>query len=256
MANEPRGQRIERLVQGAPDMPPEASRSRYACPVRDLWRESNRYLGIRLEVDDDLRAEQPQPGQYVTLSPSGVDPRFVVIANAPPSSSQEGWEFLIDRQTELGAAFDAVEVGTSLEVSAAEGPGYPVDEVHRRHVLCFATGSGIASIRPAIQYWHRHPELAPEQVAVYYGESHPGDFAYRDEARDWSRAGIRIYETCEADPESTEGGFRYVQHAFEYDDPALEKTTVLLSGAPPMKRAVVEKLLDRGLSLEAIATNI
>lgn len=257
MADGARAQRIEDIVEGTPHVPLEASRTRYACPVRKMWEESHRYIGLRVEIDDALRECPPQPGQYVTMGPPGVEPRFVVVANHPDFEARDDWEFLIDRQTELGAAFDSVEVGTRLQLSAPEGTGYPVDEVRGRRVLCFTTGSGIASMRPALQYWRRHPERAPDQLVLYYGESHPGDFAYREEAREWSRRdGMRIYEACESQPESTRGEFRYVQHAFDHDEPPLEETIVLLSGAPVMKRIVVERLLERGVPLESIATNI
>lgn len=244
------------LIEGKPEMPPEADRARETCVIEEFWQEGARYFGLRCAVGDEYRAKYETPGQYVTLSPETIEPRFLVIANAPRPSSEHGWEFLVDGQTELGKSLAPMTSGSTLEISPPEGTGYPVDEVEDRPVVCFATGSGVASIRPAIQYWGDHADLAPSQVTLYYGESNPADFAYADETGEWNRLGVRTFHCDGSLAPDPAQGFRYVQHAFEADDPDLQNAVVFLAGAPVMKRAVLELLHERGFPLDRVYTNV
>ena len=245
----------EELIEGRPERPLEAPRVRQSCVIEEVWEESRAYIGLRVAIDEPFAHSYERPGQYVTLSPNHVEPRFLVIASGPGEASADGWEFLVDRHTSLGQSIDPLETGALLEISPPEGPGYPVDEVAGRTVLSFATGSGIASIRPAIQYWQAHPDLAPAEIAIYYGESRSDDFAYTEEMADWEGRGIRLYR-CDSSIGPDQPGYRYVQHAFEADAPDLDGAAVFISGASVMKRMVIEHLLERGFPLESIVTNI
>jgi len=245
----------EELIDGTPDQPVDAPRTRRPFPIEEVWSEGARYLGLRVPVDEDYRRAYRRPGQYVTLSPEQIDPRFLVIASAPNPDGDGKWEFLVDLETTLGASVDPLEAGAELQISPPEGPGYPIDDVAGLDVFCFVTGSGIASIRPALQYWLRGDEHAPRSVTVYYGESDPGDFAYQREAEEWSRRGIRLFH-CDEGRGRESSEFEYVQHAFRSDDPDLGESMAFLAGAPIMKREVVDLLVDRGVPLERIVTNV
>lgn len=245
----------EELIEATPGRPIDAPRTRRTFPVEEVWEEGERYLGLRVPVGEEYQKAYRRPGQYVTLSPEQLDPRFLVIANAPESASDGGWEFLVDRETELGRSIDPLERGASLEISPPEGPGYPVDEVDGMDVLCFVTGSGIASIRPVLEYWGTRDELAPETVALYYGESDHRDFAYREKLSEWADDGVRTF-LCDAGTGEETSEFQYVQHAFREDDPDLERSVVFIAGAPVMKRPVVELLVERGIPIDRIVTNV
>lgn len=245
----------EELIEGSPEIPLDAPRTQRSFPIEEVWDEGDRYLGLRVTVDAEYLRAYRRPGQYVTLSPEQLEPRFLVIASPPGSASNGEWEFLVDRETDLGASIDPLERGAILEISPPEGPGYPADEVGGMDVMCFVTGSGIASIRPAIEYWAEREDLAPRTVTVYYGESASGDFAYQQETDEWAREGVRIFK-CMQEQGAENSGFQYVQHAFRDDDPDLDESVVFLSGAPVMKRTVVGLLVDRGVPVDRIVTNL
>lgn len=245
----------EELIEGEPRTPLDEPRERRPCIIEKVWDESDRYIGLRVNVDEDFQRAYQLPGQYVTLSPNEFEPRFLVISNAPAVAKRSGWEFLVDRHTDLGRSIDPLQSGATLSISRPEGPGYPVDEVRNKHVVCFTTGSGIASIRPAIQFWAANPHLAPLGPTIYYGESGPDDYAYVSEANDWGDQGVRLFY-CDGSLDESADGFRYVQHAFEADNPDLEDAMVFISGASVMKRTVISLLVKRGLSLDRIVTNV
>ncbi|MFB6351090.1 MAG: hypothetical protein ABEN55_01360 [Bradymonadaceae bacterium] len=245
----------QKLVDGVPDIPLDSPRDRRTCVIEDFWKEGRRYIGLRVAVDESYREAYRVPGQYVTLSPEHLDPRFLVIANAPGPVSATEWEFLVDRQTNLGGSIEPLSPGSTLAISAPEGPGWPLDEAAGRPVVCFVTGSGIASIRPLLQHWKHHVDLAPSQTTLYYGESRARDFAYTDETAEWNNHGVRTFH-CNGATGETEEDFQYVQHAFEADVPELDDAFVLLAGAPVMKRAVLERLLDQNFPIDRVFTNI
>ncbi|MFB6263942.1 MAG: hypothetical protein ABEL76_10020, partial [Bradymonadaceae bacterium] len=157
---------VESVADEDPATPIDAPRTRHAARIRRLSRESPQYLALEVELSPRLEGTHRRPGQYVTLAPTGTDPRFLVIASAPTDDASPTWEFLVDVETGLGRALADADRGDELEVSLPEGSGYPVETVADQHVLCFVTGSGIASIRPTIEHWNRHPDAAPSQITL------------------------------------------------------------------------------------------
>ena len=247
-------QRVDTIVEATPTIPLETDRTVHSATIDAMWDEGASYLGLRLAVPEPLAETFTAPGQYVTLRLDDLEPRFLVIANGP-SRANGAWEFLVDEATDLGQAIAGLKPGDSVSVSRAEGPGYPMQRAKGADVHCFVTGSGVASIRPAMHLWEDRPELAPRSVTIYYGESASHDFAFDREFDEWKGAGATIY-LCAADLADADDGHRYVQHAFEAHDPDLDDVVVFLSGAPVMKRAVADLLLRRGVPIQAIATNM
>lgn len=244
-----------RLASTMPEQPPEADRPRESFAVERVWAEGERYTALSVRVDDpDFLASHTRPGQYVTFQYGGLDPRFLVLANAPDPDA-ECWEFLIDLDSDLGEAIDKLREGHHVRLSPAEGSGYPADDLDGRSVLIFTTGAGIASVRPVMEHWRQHTERAPENLAVYYGESDVDEFAYVNEFADWRAHGARLYQAIENLPEPEEG-YRYVQHAFEADAPSLEDALVFVSGAPVMMELIIAKLLRLGVPPEHIHINV
>lgn len=238
-----------------PARDPEAERVRRPFEVVDVWREGRNYLGLSVEVDDEtFQASYERPAQYTTLQYASLEPRFLVIANAPAPESAL-WEFLIDLESDLGDISEEITPGDEVVLSPAEGSGYPSSELEGHHILMFTTGSGIASMRPVIQYWAGRPGEGPDALALYYGEVSDEDFAYAREFPNWRQAGVRLFRAIEDIPHP-EQGYRYVQHAFEDDDPNLEDALVFVSGAPVMMEMIIAKLVGLGVDPERIFTNI
>lgn len=251
-------ERVELIVEAEPRVPIDATREAHRCTIEAMWAEGPGYGGLRVSASPEIVSGYTTPGQYVTLGTDEVAPRFLVIANGPDRAADDGvLEFLVDRETTLGRALEPLEAGDALSMSVPEGPGFPVEDARDRHALCFVTGAGIASIRPAVQHWLDRPDAAPTELTIYYGESSPDDFAYEEELYQWTQRTVRVFRCWETlDDEERDDGFRYVQQAFEVDDPDLHDAVVFIAGAPPMKRIVADLLLRRGVPFDKIATNV
>ncbi len=247
---------IERVAAAMPECGIDCERERFPAEIVQITPAGPRYIQLTIRVSDTLFAKYRRPGQYVTLSTDALKPRFFVIASAPHDVlNTDELEFLLDADSEAGQTIANLPVGAQILVSEPEGTGYPADQVVGKHVLLFTTGSGIATMRGALNYWAAHPANRPLSIALYYGESTRADFAFLEEIEEWRRHGVRIYLTEDLRA-AGEVGYRYVQDAFDDDRPALDDTVVFLSGAGIMMRIVSEKLLRLGLEPEHLYTNI
>jgi ferredoxin-NADP reductase len=240
----------QRLVAAEPSVPAAEPRLMRECEVVERWEESPRYLGVHVRVPSEFRQAHQRPGQYVTLSPGTQKPRFLVIAS-PHDRSEETWEFLVDRDTEVGRCLESLDDGDSLSVSPPEGAGFPVEEIGEGPLYCFTTGSGIASVNPVVEWMVRRPSDQPADMVLYHGEYAHDDHPYREREKRWSEGGVRLVRCDE-----TKAPIRYVQQAFLSDDRSLEGSRIFLAGAPVMKKAVLEMLDERDFPIDRVHTNV
>lgn len=243
--------RVERLLTAQPTAPPESRRVRRRVEIADRWRESQRYIGVRMEVDAEFAQAYRRPAQYATLKVPGWPARFYVIASRP---SDNVWEFLIDRQGELGPVLGKLDVGDELKISMPEGVGFDPDEAAGKPAVMFCTGSGIATMRPLIERFIDPDSPGPAAIALYYGERRPGDFAYESLLETWHNRGVSVHRAVERD--DGDCPHRYVQHAFDADHPSMDDAFVYLSGAPVMIQIVADKMLHLGVAPTRVKVNI
>lgn len=246
---------VEQFTDVTPPRPPEAERTRRAFPVTAKWAEGDRYTGLRVQIDDpEFRQSFQTPGQYTTLDSKDGSPSYVVIANGPVSAPAE-WEFLVHTDTNLGHTAQSIEIEDRVILSPAEGSGYPISQIGNQPVLCFTTGTGIASIRPVVHWWLHDPDLLASNLYVYYGEKHPAEFAYRAEVDEWLSDGIDVRLAAQHKQTAT-APFKYVQNAVDPDIPKLSEALVFISGANKMIAHTVTRLLELGIEPRQIFTNI
>ncbi|MFU8802872.1 MAG: hypothetical protein ACNA8W_03585 [Bradymonadaceae bacterium] len=248
---------VEAVSTAEPLRPLERPRERRPCRVLESHLEGPRYRALRLEIPPSYREAHERPAQYVTLKTTHSEPRFFVIANAP---GEPHWDFLIERISEFGPLFDALECEHSLLVSPPEGTGFDLGAALGKTVHLFATGSGIATMRPLIQHWLANPDLAPRQTNLYYGESAPEDFAYTDELEAWRDEGILVYQALGHGPTQA-FPYQFVQHAFEARSSSIgsssnDEALVYISGAPIMMEVIADKMLRLGLPPQRLITNL
>ncbi len=233
-----------------PELQATAERARVRAPILDVSLDGPRYWSLRVGRPEGFEA--PAPGQYTTLGLLGVAPRYLVVAHADADS----WSFLIDRDSTLGRALGAHASGDLALLSGPEGPGWDLDALTRpSRVIAFATGSGVATLMPALDLLAtRHPERLSD-VSLYYGETEPGDFAYAGTLDALATRGLTLRRTW-SNRDAADPGPRFVQHALDTDAHDLRGATALLAGAPVMIQHVCAHLLRLGVPLDRIHTNM
>lgn len=153
------------------------------------WDETRELRAMSLCLPDDAYRSHERPGQVVKVH-TGVGEAYFALASAPTADCRV--DLLVKRGGKVAdAAVRAAVGGTTLEVSAPFGKGFPYEEGQGRHVLLFAAGSGIAPIRALVQHI-LHDRESFGRVTLFYGQRRGADFAYRSEHLVWERGGVRV----------------------------------------------------------------
>ncbi|KAL7552417.1 hypothetical protein ACHAWF_015655 [Thalassiosira exigua] len=264
-----------------------------ACP-------SGSCVSLRVNVPDG--SEFIYPGQYVQVKPSAdseVNPLFLAIASAPtgeaPKPTPPGkkkaadeadaaaglessgpvpatWEFLIKR-TDNNAWITDIAPGSTFAASQVMGGGFPTEEnlegfkydFPTQNLLLFATGSGIAPIRSAIESDRLNvarPDSGGRTCTLYYGVRTPDDMPYVSKFPDWEARGVQVVPVVSrpdvpcASGAVWGGRTGYVQNALEEDGVAIPRNSgALLCGVKGMCESVKDMLTESGVFEGRVLTN-
>jgi sulfhydrogenase subunit gamma (sulfur reductase) len=167
---------------------PHSTTTYQAVPVLGTADETPSLRSIRVALGP-LSASHGVPGQVVKIrAPSGE--AYFALASAPaPDGSAD---LLVKRGGKIAdEVIAAARPGSTVEVSAPFGKGFPLAGAEGRDLLLFAAGSGVAPIRALVQHVIAHRDLF-RRVTLFYGQRRGADFAYRAEHLDWERHGVRV----------------------------------------------------------------
>jgi NAD(P)H-flavin reductase len=211
------------------------------------------------------------PGMYVQLRENAAcKPGFFSISCAP--NVQGIFEFLI-KETPHVAWISRLKPGGTVEMSPIMGNGFPIrkrldldqypplpTEQQPLDILLFATGSGIAPIRSAIESRLNGVEPSRRRsVKLYYGARYPQRMPYMDRFKLWESDGIEIIPVMSR-PDDAHSGWTgrtgYIQDALKQDgisSPA--QTGALLCGVKGMTEDVKLILTTAGVADDRILFN-
>jgi len=193
------------------------------------------------------------PGQYVRLRIVGSGEGIFAIASAP-DGEDACFELLVKAGSELADRLIAAPAGTRVELTAPEGPGFPLERAFGRKVVLFATGSGISAIRSLVAALLRQRDRFGE-VILYFGARTPDAFAYRDELVDWQQRGITVIQTVSRPDRSGRVALTgYVQSHLPQE--RLQDAVAFVCGQPEMVDAVKEALRARGMPDDQVFLNV
>jgi len=238
------------------------------------------------------------PGQYVQVKIAGDDdakPAFLAIASAPtgeaPKPAPKGkkakaeeadiaagpepttpvpatWEFLIKKTDNNEWITNAVP-GSTFDVSQVMGGGFPMADnlegfkydFPTQNILLFATGSGIAPIRSAIE----SDQLGlggARTCTLYYGVRTADDMPYVSKFPEWEERGVQVVPVVSQPDLPCESGAvwkgrtGYVQNALEEDGVQIPRNSgALLCGVKGMAESVTSMMVESGVFEGRVLTN-
>ena len=225
-------------------------------PVRVTRIEPTGDELVELTVDlagTELRATHTVPGQYVQVRVGDLEPAYLSMTSAPGAPR---FEFLVKRGGESADALAALEPGDEVQITAARGEGYRIDDFPGADLLLFAGGSGIAPLRSLVRHVLADRDRFG-QLALFYGARRPASFGFQLELDEWREAGIDVHQVVSQPDEAGDwpGETGYVQDVLARVDPSLDDCVACLCGVKDMLQAVSEALQSRGLAEERILTN-
>lgn len=199
----------------APGPAPDPLAAPVPAVVVGAREEGRHYRVLRLARPDRVAtratvARYRAPGQYVRLAAENiVDETFFAMAG-PPEPDADALELLIRTGSPLADHLATRRPGDRVLMSEPEGPGFDLAAARGHDLLLLAAGSGIAPIRAAA-----HAVAADRgaygAIALYYGQHHEDDFAYRADLDRLAARDIRLVLVVSGDQPDWTGHRGYVQ---------------------------------------------
>eukprot|EP00188_Purpureofilum_apyrenoidigerum_P002790 Plantae.Rhodophyta-Purpureofilum_apyrenoidigerum.ctg2853.p1 GENE.Plantae.Rhodophyta-Purpureofilum_apyrenoidigerum.ctg2853~~Plantae.Rhodophyta-Purpureofilum_apyrenoidigerum.ctg2853.p1 ORF type:complete len:296 (+),score=49.56 Plantae.Rhodophyta-Purpureofilum_apyrenoidigerum.ctg2853:271-1158(+) len=225
--------------------------------------EEHRYIVIKVGITDStgsLCDAYRTPGMFVQIrKPDMEKPGFFAISCAP--NIQGYFEFLV-KETPGSAWFTELKEDDEIEMSPVQGKGFQTSQKLQncKDIMLFATGSGIAPIRAAIEsFLNGVNPVKRRSVKLYYGCRYPERMAYKDRFKLWRSDGVEVIPVMSQPDKGTEewtGRTGYVQDALKEDGvPDPSSTGVLLCGVKGMVEDVKAYLTSQGVPEDQILLN-
>lgn len=184
------------------------------------------------------------PGQYHRVRvPTGEDATFA-IASAPGDAA---FEYLIRESEGAAGRWASLAVGSTVEVTLPDGPGFPLEQARGRNLLLVGTGTGFAPLRSVIRTLVQD-RGAYGTVHGAYGVLTPAHLAYGPELSAWREAGVKVTPTVTTADGAWDGEVGQVQ-ALLARLPT-ENALAFLCGQSDMTKEVTAMLAARGLPPE------
>jgi sulfhydrogenase subunit gamma (sulfur reductase) len=227
----------------------------HPAPVADAWDETHSLRGVRLALPPPLAGLHERPGQVVKVKTAPGE-GFFALASAPSADGRV--ELLVKRGGKVAdAVVAAAAPGADLLLTPPFGRGFPLEAALSRDVLLFAAGSGIAPIRSLIQgLLKRRDEV--NRLALFYGQRHGAEFAYRDELLAWERRGLRVV-LCPSGEDSAWEGVRgrvqEVARTLDFAGAQLADAVAYVCGMSAMVSDVKDTLARAGLDPNRVHLN-
>lgn len=207
---------------------------------------------ISIEAPPEVATPFAKAGQFVQAKPSAdAKPSFYAISSPPGSDGP--LEFLI-KEAENNAWLTGTKSGDAVQLSPAMGRGFDTaceswTLADVSQVGLFATGSGVAPIRAAIE----SGALAGKVCRLYFGARTQEGMAYTDRFDDWKQRGVEVVPVISKGSDNWTGRRGYVQQALKEDEERGEgfvlpaRHGALLCGQKEMVQAVRSVYAELGV---------
>jgi NAD(P)H-flavin reductase len=207
---------------------------------------------VRLAIDPpaEIALSYERPGQYVVLSAGGKNAYFV-LAGDPGETT---WELVVRPGGEAAEAALAVSPGGPLDLSGAQGAGFPMDEARGQELIVAVTGSGIAAGRPVVRTRIRNGEARATELLL--GVRTVADVPMEAELGEWSRAGVQV-TICLSRQEAPGYSSGYVQDVARRDarSAPTQRRLIFAAGVKPMIEGMRQLAQDLGVHERDVRTN-
>lgn len=143
-------------------------------------------IRVRLAIDPALAAAHREHGQYIEVRDDG-DRGYFAIASAP---AEPTWDLLVRDGGGMGERLRTLSLGAAVDVSAPNGPGFPVDSARGRALMIAVTGSGIAAVLSTLGARIERGDAA--RTFLFYGVRDRSELGLHAELTAMRRAGVHV----------------------------------------------------------------
>lgn len=191
------------------------------------------------------------PGQYVVVNLENQKPLYLVIASKVGDSH---WNFLVRDTNPSTKVLKELKSGVSVNVTPAQGKGYPMDKLMGQNIVLFSAGTGLASFYSVISEIVGHRSNY-ERVVLLHGSRFESELPFKDEMLKWVHDEIEVYVALSKPSDSWAFHEGHVQSILNHEKIDLTDYKALICGPNQMVKDVSVVAAEFGLSPKDIFSN-
>lgn len=193
------------------------------------------------------------PGQFVMIS--------LLHAGEIPISisgfSSTTIEITVRNVGKVTSKLFQLKVGDEIYLRGPYGESFPLDVFEGQHLLIIAGGTGLAAVKPLLEYFLDDNEYHPKKLNLLVGFKSPKDLLFKNELNAWQKKSevFVTVDTTEGETEAWAGGIGFVVDFVKHIGGIGSETKVVLVGPPLMITNTVRELVHNNVREENIWTS-
>ena len=217
-----------------------------AARVLDITSHTDTERSFRLATDI-----QVSPGQFVMVSLPHVGEVPIAISEIGDTDIS----ITVRHVGKVTSGLFQLKQGDRLFLRGPYGEGFPLELFEDGHLLVIAGGSGLAAVKPLVEYYLKNGRLQRlKQLDVLVGFRSPKHVLFKNQLKHWARdCGVVVtVDTTEDDTESWSGGIGFVVSYIKTVGNIGPSTSAVLTGPPLMMGNSVQELLSHQVQEDRI----
>jgi len=180
------------------------------------------------------------PGQYIMVSLPEIGEVPVTIAGF----NEQGIEITVSNVGSVTSHLFSLKRNDYLFVRGPQGNTFPFEQFKDKHLLLIGAGSGVAAIKPLIEYYLKDNKHPVGRLDILTGFRTPKHILYKKELKEWGKkANIVVsVDSDEGEEEIWLGSIGFVVDFVKDVEDIGEETQVIIVGPPAMMNNAIRQL--------------
>ncbi len=219
-----------------------------AVKILDITKHTNMERSFTLDAHI-----HGMPGQFVIVSLSHAGEIPISISGF----SSTAIEITVRNIGKVTSKLFQLKVGDELHLRGPYGKSFPLEAFESRHLLIIAGGTGLAAVKPLLEYSLDNDEYKPKKLNLLVGFKSPKHLLFKKELDHWQKKGqvLVTVDTTEGETEAWAGGIGFVVDFVKHVGGIGSETKVVLVGPPLMITNTVRELVHNNVREENIWTS-
>jgi len=219
-----------------------------AVKILDITKHTNMERSFILDTNI-----QGAPGQFVMVSLSHAGEIPISISGF----SSTAIEITVRNVGKVTSRLFRLKVGDELNLRGPYGKSFPLEVFEGQHLLIIAGGTGLAAVKPLLEYCLDDNEYKLKKLNLLVGFKSPKHLLFKKELDRWQNKGevLVTVDTTEGETEAWAGGIGFVVDFVKHVGGIGAETRVVLVGPPLMITNTVRELVHNNVRQENIWTS-
>ncbi|MFQ5951794.1 MAG: FAD/NAD(P)-binding protein [Candidatus Omnitrophota bacterium] len=193
---------------------------------------------------------EEEPGKFVMVSVPGAGEVPITVSGFTPKDI----EITVRNIGKVTSHIFKVKRGDYLYIRGPYGNTFSFEKFIGKRLLIIAGGSGIAAVKPVVEYYYQHDKSALRKLDLLVGFKSPKHILFRRELEMWAKKlDVKVtVSTHEDEEEEWQGGIGFVVDFVKHVKDIGEGTHCILVGSPMMMTNTVRELFRFNVKQENV----